>query len=344
MVAVIRFGIAGAAHPHVGAFVAEAAARRDVRLVGVWDPDADIASSLAAHTDATHFPSLQAMLADAALDAVAVAAIYGDRAELVATCLESGVHVAVDKPMAITHAGLDRVVAATRQRRAHVSLVLDKRAHPVTRAALRLHASGELGEIVQITGTAPHRLRPQSRPEWFFRRASFGGILGDILTHDIDLALQFSGLTRGVVTAYAGNRGHPEHPEFEDYGSALFCGDGRATISLDAHWLSPAGASADDYRMRLVGTEGTAELLWGKGSLLVETESGSRQYTPRRELRGPAQQFFDALRDHRAPECDSARSVAVSRVALQAQRSSDLARTEEWNADLESGGAERDAL
>jgi predicted dehydrogenase len=324
---VIRFGIAGAAHAHVGAFVAEAAARGDIRLIGGWDPDPGVAASIACPP----FPSLQAML-EAELDAVAIAAVYGDRADLAAAFLQRGVHVAVDKPMAITHAGLDKVEAAAARSAAHLSLILDKRADPVTRAAMRLHADGVLGDIAQVSATAPHRLRAALRPAWFFRRRSYGGILSDILTHDIDLGLQFSGLTRGVVTAHAGNLAHPEHPEFEDHGSALFRGDSGPTLSLDAHWLSPDGALADDYRMRLVGTKGTAELLWGTGVLVVETDRGAHRYTPPRERRGAAQEFFDALRDGRAPECDSARSIAVSRIALQAQRSSDRARTESWDA------------
>jgi predicted dehydrogenase len=324
---VIRFGIAGGAHPHVGAFLAEVAARGDIRLAGAWDPDPGVAASLA---DAT-FPSLRAML-DAELDAVAIAAVYADRAELAAAFLRRDVHVAVDKPMAVTTDGLDRIAAAVARSTAHLSLILDKRADPVTRAALRLHADGDLGAIAVVSATAPHRLRAATRPAWFFRRRSYGGILSDILTHDIDLGLAFSGLTRGVVTAHAGNLAHPEHPEFEDYGSALFRGDQGPVLSLDAHWLSPDGALADDYRMRLVGTEATAELRWGSGVLVVETGSGRHRLTPPRKQRGAVQEFFDALRDGRAPECDAARSVAVSRIALQAQRSADLARTEAWDA------------
>jgi predicted dehydrogenase len=323
---VIRFGIAGGAHPHVGAFLAEAAARDDVRLVGAWDPDPGVAASLAG----APFPSLQAML-EADLGAVAIAAVYADRADLAAAFLRRGVHVAVDKPMAVTTAALDRIEAAAAASAAHLSLILDKRADPVTRAAMRMHADGVVGDIAAVSATAPHRLRAATRPAWFFRRQSYGGILSDILTHDIDLGLQFSGLTRGVVTAHAGNLAHPEHPEFEDHGSALFGGDRGPTLSLDAHWLSPDGALADDYRMRLVGTEGTAELLWGSGVLVVETRSGRHRYTPPRERRGAAQEFFDAVRDGRAPECDTARSIAVSRIALQAQRSADLGRTEAWD-------------
>lgn len=328
----IRFGIAGAAHPHVESFISEATARDDVELVGVYDPDPTIAAALAQRLAVPAYTDHHSLLTETGVEAVAIAAIYDQRPQLIVECLHRGVHVAVDKPMATRLSDLDAIEQAAQASSAHVSLVLEKRYYPVTLAAQQLYAEGVLGEIVHVSATAPHRLLPAHRPAWFFARQSYGGILGDLLTHDLDLALRFTGATSGVLNAHATNAAHPERPEFQDLGAALLYTDDNKTIALDAHWLSPEAAPYHgDYRMQLVGTEGTADLLWKDNLLLVATH----HQAPRRQAlppgRRPAQNFFDAIGNQRPPDCDTEHSIAITRVALLAQRSADTMTPQRWS-------------
>ena len=328
----IRFGIAGAAHPHVESFISEVAARDDIELVGVYDPDPTIAAALAQRLTVPAYADHHSLLAEAGVDAVAIAAIYDQRPQLIVECLERGVHVAVDKPMATQLSDLDAIEQAAQGSSAHVSLVLEKRYYPVTLAAQQLCAEGVLGEIVHVSATAPHRLLPAHRPDWFFVRQSYGGILGDLLTHDLDLALQFTGATSGVVHAYASNTAHPDKPEFQDLGAALLHTDDNRTIALDAHWLSPEAAPYHgDYRMQLVGTEGTADLLWKDNLLLIATHHQAPCRVALPLGRRPVQNFFDAIRDQRSPDCGTEHSIAVTRVALLAPRSADTATPQRWS-------------
>ena len=328
----IRFGILGAAHPHVESFITEAASRDDIELVGVYDQDPTISATLAERLGVPSYADYHSLLIQAGVDAVAIAATYDQRSQLIVECLRQGVHVAADKPMATKLSDLDAIEQAAQNSSAHLSLVLEKRYYPVTLAAQKLSAEGVLGQIVHVSATAPHRLLPAHRPSWFFSRQRYGGILGDLLTHDLDLALRFTGATSGVVHAHATNAAHPEKPEFQDLGAALLCTDDNRTIALDAHWLSPEAAPYHgDYRMQLVGTEGTADLLWKENLLLVATHQQApyRQSLP--EGRRPAENFFDAIFDRRPPECSTAHSIAVTRIALLAQLSADTMTPQRWS-------------
>jgi GFO/IDH/MocA C-terminal domain len=44
--------------------------------------------------------------------------------------------------------------------------------------------SGEVGEVIQTLSMGPHRLSLHSRPEWFFVKEQYGGILMDIGSHN----------------------------------------------------------------------------------------------------------------------------------------------------------------
>ena len=75
--------------------------------------------------------------------------------------------------------------------------------------------------MLQVIGTGPHRLNKPSRPDWFFRKAQYGGILCDIGSHQIEQFLYYSGNTDAkVVHSKVANYGNPDVPELEDLGNS----------------------------------------------------------------------------------------------------------------------------
>ena len=108
--------------------------------------------------------------------------------------------------------------------------------------------AGAIGKVVQTVGLGPHRMNLTTRPEWFFHRSRFGGIICDIGSHQADQFLFFTGSTRAdVVASQVGNVHHPQYPGFEDFGDVVLRGDaGRATsASTGSHRTGSApGATA----------------------------------------------------------------------------------------------------
>lgn len=93
---------------------------------------------------------------------------------------------------------------------------------------------------------------------------------------------------------------------------------------MEANWLSPQAADVHGhYRMRLTGSEGTAELDWAYNTLGVATHDRAPWQEPLGEPRRPAAYFFDALAAGVEPEVGTAASLLATRVALLAQRSAD---------------------
>ena len=121
---------------------------------------------------------------------------------------------------------------------------------------------GAIGKVLQVIGMGPHRLGAAGRPDWFFKKAQYGGILCDIGSHQIEQYLQYAGVKdAAVVRSQVANYAHPMYPELEDFGDAMLVGDNGTTNYFRVDWFTPDGLSTwGDGRTVILGTEGYIEL------------------------------------------------------------------------------------
>ncbi|SKC72817.1 Gfo/Idh/MocA family protein [Krasilnikoviella flava] len=325
----IRVAVAGMAHPHT-AYALDELEHGPFQLVGTSDPD-PAARERWTPPGVRAYADHRELLAATEPDVVAAFGVYGGRAAVVVDALRAGAHVISDKPLCTT---LDDVVAIEEEVERTgrwVSVVLEKRWHPVTLAARRLLAAGALGDLALVAATGPHKLLPDTRPSWFFTRDGYGDLLGDLPVHDVDLVLALSGAASGTVSGLAPRRPLPEHPEWSDSG-ALLLAAGEVTATVEAHWVWPAASDVHGrYRMRLTGTLGTAELDWARDRLHVVTHDRASWDEPLGPGLRPTQDAFAAVAAGREPEVTTAASVRASRVALLAARSARHGgRVEAW--------------
>ena len=329
-----RIGIAGAAHPHVEYAVEEVSRSPELHIVGVSDPSADVAAKWAAPFGARVFTDHRLMLSEVTPDIVVVAGIYGDRGAVVVDALHAGCDVVADKPLCTTLDELEAIEDAARTSGRSVTLLLEKRYYPETIAALEIVRSGELGSIVGIASTGPHKLNRSTRPRWFFEGALYGGILNDLAVHDIDAALLFAGVRAGVVRGSV-VAALPGAPDFATYGIASVATP-EVLVTAEVNWLTPAASDLHgDYRMRVTGTEGTAELFWARRSLVLTTSSKPTHEIALPEGFRPAEKPLLALAHRELPDISTHESILATRLALLAQRSA-LSSSEPfaWSADL----------
>ncbi|MEM9433110.1 MAG: Gfo/Idh/MocA family oxidoreductase [Pseudomonadota bacterium] len=195
-------------------------------------------------------------------DLAVIAAVPADRAGLAIEAMEQGLDVMTDKPGctdAMQLASLRDCVARTGR---IWSIDFSERFEvPCATRASRLVAQGAIGDVVQTVGLGPHRLNRATRPEWFFRRARYGGILTDIASHQIDQFLHYCGVEEAEVTlARVGNLANPRDPELQDFGEiALASGLAQGYIRVD--WFTPDGLPTwGDGRLTILGTDGYIEL------------------------------------------------------------------------------------
>jgi predicted dehydrogenase len=331
---VIRLAIAGLRHPHIDTIIAEARIRDDVTLVGVAEPDDPIRAGYAERLGVPAVADYHDLLDRA--DVVGIGAINSDRASIACAALDAGVHVIADKPLATTLSDVDAVEAAWRRSDRLLSVAYEKRFYPPTLAAEEI--MHELGDLAIVAASAPHKLRRETRPDWMFRHETYGGILNDLAVHDLDLFLHFTGASKGIVNAVAGNRGNADRPEFQDYGVATVRADDGPVGTFEVHWMSAEAADYHgDYRMRLVGTDGTAELLWKDDRLEVATHKRPPRTIALPTGRRPAEDFFDAVIAGRPPAISPNAALAATRLALWTQESADNRTTVSWNIERRTG-------
>lgn len=233
-------------------------------FVGWWndgDPE-PLESFVKRFPDVPRIMDRDALLNDPEIDLILIADIPANRAALAIEAMDAGKDVMSDKPGCTT---LDQLEAlqATQARTGRIwSVDFSERFEVpcVTRAA-ELVAQGVIGKVVQTTGLGPHRLNKPTRPDWFFDREAYGGIITDIASHQVDQFLFFTGSTDAEIsTACVRNYANPETPGLQDFGELVLRNDdAHGYIRVD--WYTPdALPNWGDGRLTILGTEGYIEL------------------------------------------------------------------------------------
>jgi len=172
----LRVGVLGAGH--MGRYHAEKfAARSDCRLVGVADLDLARAQALASRFDCPAFSRHEDLLqfADAA-----VVSVPTERHHAVAgACLDAGLHVLVEKPIAVDLAQSDALIALARQKNLVLQVGHVERYNAAFRALAARMQRPLLIDAERLSG--------------FKRRGADVDVVLDLMIHDIDLCLALAG-------------------------------------------------------------------------------------------------------------------------------------------------------
>ncbi|BFH60705.1 Gfo/Idh/MocA family protein [Paenibacillus azoreducens] len=233
-------------------------------LKWVFDPD-----QAKAETFASKFPgaqvadSLELILEDNEVRLVAAAAVPSERCALGLRVMDAGKDYFTDKTPFTSLDQLALARAKVRETGRKYMVYYSERLHVESAVyAGQLIREGAIGRVLQVTGFGPHRLNAQTRPDWFFRRENYGGILCDIGSHQIEQFLYYSGCQNAeVLHSKIANYHHPEYPELEDFGDATLVGDNGATQYFRVDWFTPDGLGTwGDGRTFILGTEGYIEL------------------------------------------------------------------------------------
>ena len=231
-----------------------------------WVYDANpqkVANFIKTYPQAKAARSLDEILDDQSVNLVAAAAIPNERGPLGCKVMESGKDYFTDKTPFTTLAQLaDARAVAARTGRKYMVYYGERLHSECAMYATDLVQQGAIGRVLQVIGLGPHRLNKPSRPDWFFKKEQYGGILCDIGSHQFEQFLTYTGATDATVAhAAVGNFGNADTPELEDFGEASLIGNNGATNFVRVDWFTPSGLSTwGDGRTMILGTEGTIEL------------------------------------------------------------------------------------
>ncbi len=258
----LRFAAVGLNHSHI---YRQTRAMLDAgaKLVAVHALEDDLAAQyMAAFPQAERVDDRRRILDDPSIKLVVSATIPDERAATAIEIMRHGKDVMVDKPGVITLDQLADVRRVQAETKRIFSVCFSERfENRATEKASVLVAAGAIGKVVQTIGLGPHSLKNNPRPDWFFQRKRYGGILCDIAAHQCDQFLHFTGSTKAeVVASHIANHANPDTPELEDFGEVLLRGNG-GTGYIRVDWYTPKGLPVwGDGRLTVLGTEGYIEI------------------------------------------------------------------------------------
>ena len=143
-------GIVSAAHGHIQAYAREIAAMDDAAVTALWDDDADRGRKVAETAGAAFVENLDELLARADVQAVIIGSETSKHADHVVAAADAGKDIVLQKPMALTLADCDRILAAVADAGVRFSMAWQMRCDPQNRWIRDFVRSGKLGRVVMV--------------------------------------------------------------------------------------------------------------------------------------------------------------------------------------------------
>lgn len=175
-----------------------------VGLSAVCDTDSARLEAAKAANGVPGFPDHVSLIETMKPDVVHIATPHNTHASIAADCLERGVNVIVEKPLAHTLEEGRRLVEAARASSAKIAVCFQNRYNATAQAMHKLISSGVLGEVVGASATVMwHRNADyyRSRPWRGSWEGGGGGLMMNQAIHTVDL-LQW---LMGDVVSLTGN-------------------------------------------------------------------------------------------------------------------------------------------
>lgn len=334
----IKFAAIGINHAHIYGQV-DCLKNAGAEFVAFHAVEDDLAATFGArYPDARRVADPAEILDDPAVAVVLTAAIPGDRAAISLAAMRHGKDVLTDKPGMITFAELDEIKRVQRETGRIFSVLYSEHFEvKATVEAGNLVAAGAIGQVINTVGLGPHSLRLNNRPDWFFQRNRYGGILCDIASHQFEQFLFFSGALDGeVVSASVANRGNSHRPGLQDIGDAHMRTE-TTTGYIRVDWFTPEKLPTwGDGRLTILGTEGYIELRKyidiagrpGTDHLFIVNKDGMRHIDCAQTELPFGRQFLDDVRNRTETAMPQERCYNAMKLALTAQQLAD--KGTEW--------------
>jgi predicted dehydrogenase len=295
-----------------------------VKITALCDPVPENAAKVqAAHApEARVFADWQELLKSGLIDAVSVATPVYLHAPMTVAALEAGCHVLCEKPMAMSSAEANGMLAAARQAGKVLQLNLSRRYDPFYQTIAQLINDGRIGELRHIRAIRMHTGAPDQgwspTGKWFVSKKHGGGIVGDIGVHVGDMMTWYFGAVESISAITATRR---SDIDVEDNAIALFRFRSGATGLLELSWTSAVNRMCFEIH----GTDGVLlGAAQGDGLQILRKQGAPEQIPPAQYLPGVKnsfQCFADAIRGIAPSPAPGAVGYAIQ-VVLDAIRES----------------------
>jgi len=252
----VGLGILGFAHGHVNSYC-----RRwldepalGVRIVAGWDRDPQRLEKAVSDLGVEAEASVSALLARRDVEAVIICAETALHADLVEQAAEAGKTIVLQKPMALTMAEGDRIVAAVSAARVSFTMAWQMRVDPQNLQIKALLAEGRLGRVFMVRRRhgLPMCLQEAFASSWHVAPEWNRDLWADDAAHAFDFIYWLLGRPQSI-TAEIESLHDPRMPM--DNGIALFRYPGGPLAEVSCSFTNLA-------------SENTTEVICEKGSIV----------------------------------------------------------------------------
>lgn len=256
-------GVIGLDHGHIYG-MCNGLVEAGATIALVWDLDpVKLKKFIQEYPDAAIAKSEEEVLENQQIRLIASAAIPCRRGELGIRVMKHGKDYFTDKPPFTTMEQLKDAKEWVRKSGCKFAVYYSERLHVEGAVYVgELIRKGAVGRVVQVMGWGPHRANLEQRPEWFFDKQQYGGILVDTGCHQIEQILSYAGAKNASIKySQVSNYKYKDFPGMEDFGSIDLVCDNGVSGYCRVDWLTPDGLSVwGDGRTLIIGTTGYIEL------------------------------------------------------------------------------------
>jgi len=287
----VNFAIVGLEHDHAGGFIPRLKDRKDVQLAGIIESRADLISRYAKRFDlpANLFcPTLDELLARTNIQAVATFTSTFEHRRIVEMCAAKGIHVMMEKPLAVNMEHARAIEAAAKKGGIQVIVNYETTWYPANQAALKLVAQDSLGQLRKIVVHDGHRGPKEigcseAFLEWLTDPVlNGGGALTDFGCYGADLITVLMNGQRPTSVVAVTQHIKPEiYPKVEDEATIVVTYP-KAQAIIQASWNWPF----DRKDMEIYGQSGYA-IVPHPDTLRVRRANGAETETTPAPLAGP---------------------------------------------------------
>jgi len=234
---------------------------KNAELFAIWDIDKATTERLADKYKVSAAESIEALLGTVNMDAVYIASPNQFHAEQAIQAAKAGIHVLVEKPLALTVAEARKMIRTVERKGVKAMEDYMMPFHTLNMEITEIVLRGNIGDVV--SGRAQLTCwYPPIQGAWRQNPAlSGGGALMDMATHMYDAIEKITG--QRIVEVFANAKTLTHSYKSDDSSTTMLILKNGATFTVDCYYNIPDAAAKN--RLEIYGT---------KGSILAEGTLG----------------------------------------------------------------------
>jgi predicted dehydrogenase len=250
------------------------------------------------------FPGIQTyatvaeMLKKSNVNLITIITPHNTHAPLALQCLKAGKHVVCEKPLAITTAECDQMIAAARQKKVVLSTYHNRHWDGSITNALKHVQAGDIGDVVRIQARAGAWGHPGDW--WRSSRSISGGILYDWGVHLLEYGLQ---ILKSDIKEVSGFAKHGFWASQLKWGKDANEDEAFALVRFkNGSWMTLTVSQIDAHTkpgmIEITGTKGTYWFDYNNWEMIQPDQQGGSKVIRGKNPEAEWWRFYQNLADH----------------------------------------------